>query len=71
MQHLCGEPFSGPIPAGSLEYQVGRGCGDVCISARYSEEAVKLEKIGQPAGGCSIGYGGEEDPFALSRETRL
>ena len=36
----------------------------------HSDEAVKLEKIGQPAGECSVGHGGEKEFLTLSRKTR-
>ena len=36
----------------------------------HSDEAVKLEKIGQPAGECSVGHGEEKESFTLSRKTR-
>ena len=55
---------------GHWNTKVGQGCGDVCIYIKYSEEAVELEKLGQPAGGCSVGYGGEEESLALSRESK-
>ena len=29
-----------------------------------------MKKIGQPGGGCSVGYGGEEESLALSKETK-
>ena len=35
----------------------------------YSNEVVKLEKIGQPAKGCSVGYGGEKESLILSKKT--
>ena len=35
-----------------------------------SNDAVKLEKISQPAGGCSVGYGGKKESLTLSRKTR-
>ena len=36
----------------------------------HSDEAGKLEKIGQLAGECSIGHGGEKEFLTLSRKTR-
>ena len=36
----------------------------------YSDEVVKLEKIGQLAGECFVGHGGEKEPLALSWKTR-
>ena len=36
----------------------------------HSPEAVKLEKIGQPAGECSVGHGGEKEFLTLSKKTR-
>ena len=36
----------------------------------HSDEAVKLEKIGQPAGECSIGHGGEKESLTLSWKTK-
>ena len=36
----------------------------------YFDEAVKLEKIGQPAEGCSVGYGGGKKSLALCWKTR-
>ena len=56
---------------GHWSTRVGRSCGDVCISAKYSEEAVELEKIDQPTEGSSIGYSGEEESLALSKGTGL
>ena len=50
--------------------KIGRGYGDVCIFAKYSEEAVKMERICQPAEGCFVGCGGEEESLAFSRETK-
>ena len=70
MQYLYGGPFGGQILAGTLKYQ-RRGCGGVCIFAKYSNEAVKLDKIGQPARGCSIGHGGEKDSLKSCWKTRL
>ena len=35
-----------------------------------SDEAVKLEKMGQPARGCSVKHGGEKEPLTLSKESR-
>ena len=32
---------------------------------------MKLEKIGQPTGGCSIGHGGEKEALTLCWKTRL
>ena len=31
----------------------------------YSDEAVKLEKISQPAGGCSVGQSGEKESLTF------
>ena len=36
----------------------------------HFDEVVKLEKIGQPAGECSVGHGGEKESLTLSRKTR-
>ena len=38
--------------------------------AKYSDEAIKLEKIGGPARGCPIGYGGEEEAVSMRTKTR-
>ena len=38
--------------------------------AKYSDEAVKMEKIGQLAGGCSIGHGGEKESLTLCWKTK-
>ena len=38
----------------------GLGCGDVCESAIYSNDAVKLEKISRPTGGCVLLYEQED-----------
>ena len=36
----------------------------------HSDEAVKLEKIGQPARECFVGHGGEKESLILSKKTR-
>ena len=40
------------------------------VNLLHSDEAVKLDKIGQPAGECSVGHGGEKEFLTLSRKTR-
>ena len=35
----------------------------------YSNDVVKLEKIGQPAGECAVGHGGEKEFLTLSWKT--
>ena len=40
------------------------------VNLLHSDEVVKLEKIGQPARECSVGYGGEKESLTLSRKTR-
>ena len=70
-QHLCGEPFGGPIQRGHWNTKLGRGCGDAsCTFAKYSDEAVKLEKVGRPVGECFVRYGGEEEALSMSKKTR-
>ena len=36
----------------------------------HSDEAVKLEKIGQPAREYSVGHGGEKESLTLSKKTK-
>ena len=36
----------------------------------HSDEAMKLKKIGQPTGECSVGHGGEKESLTLSWKTR-
>ena len=41
------------------------------VNLLHSDEAVKLEKIGQPAGECSVGHGGEKEFLTLSKEDQI
>ena len=36
----------------------------------HSNEAMKLEKIGQATRECSVGHGGEKESLTLSKKTR-
>ena len=47
-QSHCDEPFDGPMSAGSSKYQIMLRCSEVCIVVGDSEEAVKLDEIGEP-----------------------
>ena len=40
------------------------------VNLLHSDEAVELEKIGQLAGECSVGDGGEKESLTLSKKTR-
>ena len=37
----------------------------------HSDEAVTLEKIGQPTRECFVGHGREKESLTLSKKTRL
>ena len=60
MQHSCKDPFGGLMSVESVKPNVRLGYRDVCISAIYSNEVVKMEKIGRPAGGCVLFYEQED-----------